>query len=189
MFAESLSNVETRGWIEVICGCMFSGKTEELIRRVKRAEIANRNVAIFKPAIDTRYHEEEIISHDENVILSTAVENANAILLNSTTADVIGIDEAQFFDSEIVSVCNHLANQGKRIIVAGLDMDFSGRPFGPMPGLLAIAEHVTKLQAVCARCGNNAIYSYRRTHHENQVLIGEKDIYEPRCRLCYNLRG
>lgn len=189
MFTQPPGNSESKGWIEVICGCMFSGKTEELIRRIKRTQIANQSVAVFKPGIDKRYHEQDIISHDENIILSTPVENANAILLNCAGAVVIGIDEAQFFDEGIITVCNQLAIRGIRVIVAGLDMDFSGKPFGPMPGLLATAEYVTKLQAVCARCGNNAIYSYRKTHHKNQVLIGEKEIYEPRCRHCYNLPG
>ena len=178
MFTEPHIKGERRGWIEVICGSMFSGKTEELIRRLKRAKIA----------MDKRYHEKEIVSHDENSILSTPVENAGAMLSLARNVDVIGIDEAQFFDDEILSVCNQLALQGIRVIVAGLDMDYSGRPFGQMPNLLATAEYITKLHAICVRCGNIASYSYRKTSHEAQVVIGERDIYEPRCRYCYNLK-
>ena len=187
MFIEPNISGERRGWIEVICGSMFSGKTEELIRRLKRAKIANLKVEIFKPAMDNRYHENEIVSHDENSILSTPVENAGAILSPARNVDVVGIDEAQFFDDEISTVCNQLALQGIRVIVAGLDMDYSGRPFGQVPNLLAAAEYITKLHAICVRCGNIANYSYRKTDHEAQVVIGERDIYEPRCRYCYNL--
>ena len=187
MFTEPHIKGERRGWIEVICGSMFSGKTEELIRRLKRAKIAHMQVEICKPAMDKRYHEKEIVSHDENSILSTPVENAGAMLSLARNVDVIGIDEAQFFDDEILSVCNQLALQGIRVIVAGLDMDYSGRPFGQMPNLLATAEYITKLHAICVRCGNIANYSYRKTAHEAQVVIGERDIYEPRCRYCYNL--
>ena len=179
MFTEPHIKGERRGWIEVICGSMFSGKTEELIRRLKRAKLANMQVEICKPAMDKRYHEKEIVSHDEN---------AGAMLSLARNVDVIGIDEAQFFDDEILSVCNQLALQGIRVIVAGLDMDYSGRPFGQMPNLLATAEYITKLHAICVRCGNIASYSYRKTSHEAQVVIGERDIYEPRCRYCYNLK-
>ena len=188
MFTEPHIKGERRGWIEVICGSMFSGKTEELIRRLKRAKIANMQVEIFKPAMDNRYHENEIVSHDENSILSTPVETAGAILLPARDVNVVGIDEAQFFDDEILTVCNQLALQGTRVIVAGLDMDYSGKPFGQMPNLLATAEYITKLHAICVRCGNIANYSYRKTDHEAQVVIGERDIYEPRCRFCYNLK-
>lgn len=189
MFTEPHIKGERRGWIEVICGSMFSGKTEELIRRLKRAKIANMQVEIFKPAMDNRYHEKEIVSHDENSILSTPVENAGNILSLARNVDVVGIDEAQFFDDEILAVCNQLALQGIRVIVAGLDMDYSGRPFGQMPNLLAAAEYITKLHAICVRCGNIASYSYRKTTHETQVVIGERDIYEPRCRYCYTLKA
>lgn len=188
MFTEPHLKGERRGWIEVICGSMFSGKTEELIRRLKRARIANMKVEIFKPAIDTRYHEKQIISHDENAILSTPLEHAISILSHARGVDVIGIDEAQFFDDAILPVCNQLASQGTRVIVAGLDMDYSGQPFGQMPYLLATAEYITKLHAICVRCGNIANYSYRKTFSGAQVVIGQSDIYEPRCRYCYNLR-
>ena len=187
MFTEPHIKGERRGWIEVICGSMFSGKTEELIRRLKRAKIAHMQVEICKPAMDKRYHEKEIVSHDENSILSTPVENAGAMLSLARNVDVIGIDEAQFFDEELPDVCIKLANKGIRVIIAGLDMDFKGKPFGPMPALMAIAEDVTKVHAICVRCGNIANYSYRKTAHEAQVVIGERDIYEPRCRHCYNL--
>lgn len=166
---------------------MFSGKTEELIRRLKRAQIAKLNVEIFKPRTDTRYHETEVVSHDLNSINSTPVDSASAILLLGTNTQVVGIDEAQFFDNELPDVCNKLALRGIRVIVAGLDMDFTGKPFGPMPALMAIAEHVTKVNAVCVCCGNPALYSYRTVTNENTVLLGEKDSYEPRCRACYNL--
>ena len=173
------------GWIEVVCGCMFSGKTEELIRRLNRALIAKQKVEIFKPKTDTRYHEENIVSHNENAIRSTPVNFANDILLLAGDCDVVGVDEAQFFDESIVEVCNTLANSGKRVIVAGLDMDFSGKPFGPMGNLLAKAEYATKLHAICTVCGNLASYSFRKSDHTSQVLLGEKDIYEPRCRGCF----
>ena len=175
------------GWIEVISGCMFSGKTEELIRRLNRALIAKQHVEIFKPAMDKRYHHQQIVSHNENAIRSTPVNFASDIFLLAGDCDVVGIDEAQFFDESIVEVCNTLANNGKRIIVAGLDMDFTGKPFGPMPALMAIAEHVTKVNAVCVCCGNPALYSYRTVADEATVLLGEKESYEPRCRACYNL--
>lgn len=185
MFIEPHLKGEKRGWIEVICGSMFSGKTEELIRRLKRAKIANLKVEIFKPAIDTRYHEQKIVSHDENAIPSTPVESSTSILLMVGDVDVIAIDEAQFFDDQLQEVCDQLAVRGIRVIVAGLDMDYKGKPFGPMPDLLAKAEYITKLHAICVKCGNIANYSYRKTAACGQVLLGEKDIYEPRCRHCY----
>lgn len=188
MFIEPHIRGERRGWIEVICGSMFSGKTEELIRRLKRARIANMKVEIFKPSVDKRYHEEEIVSHDENSILSTPVDLPEDILLLSRDVDVIGIDEAQFFDDNIVAVCNQLALRGIRVIVAGLDMDYQGKPFGPMPDLLAIADYITKLHAICVKCGNIASFSYRKIPQEGQVVLGERDIYEPRCRYCYQLK-
>lgn len=168
----------------MICGSMFSGKTEELIRRLKRVKIANLSVEIFKPAIDTRYDETKIVSHDTNSIMSTPVENAQSILLLAQEVDVVGIDEAQFFDSEIASVCEQLAVRGARVIVAGLDMDYLGRPFGQMPNLLAVADYITKLHAICVKCGNIANVSYRKIATGGQVLLGEKDNYEPRCRHC-----
>lgn len=165
---------------------MFSGKTEELIRRLKRAQIARMNVEIFKPHTDTRYHETAVVSHDLNSIQSTPVESASSILLLGSNTDVVGIDEAQFFDNELPDVCNKLASKGVRVIVAGLDMDFQGKPFGPMPALMAIAEEVTKVHAVCIQCGSPASYSYRTIDNENKVLLGEKESYEPRCRVCFN---
>ncbi|HEY4654590.1 MAG TPA: thymidine kinase [Cyclobacteriaceae bacterium] len=174
------------GWIEVICGCMFSGKTEELIRRLNRARIARQKVEIFKPAIDRRYHIQHIVSHDENSIRSTAVQFASDLLLLSGDCDVVGIDEAQFFDDAIVDVCNTLANEGKRVIVAGLDMDYAGKPFGPMPNLLAVAEFVTKVHAICAQTGELASFSFRLSAEESQVVLGERDEYEARSRKAYN---
>ena len=185
MFIEPHLTSEKRGWIEVICGSMFSGKTEELIRRLKRAKIANLRVEIFKPAIDTRYHEQKIVSHDENVIPSTPVETATTILLMAGEVDVIGIDEAQFFDDQLPEVCDQLAVRGVRVIVAGLDMDYMAKPFGQMPNLLAKAEYITKLHAICVKCGNIASYSYRKKPAGGQVVLGEKDLYEPRCRRCF----
>lgn len=186
MFLEKRVKREDRqGWIEVICGSMFSGKTEELIRRLKRAQIANLKVEIFKPAIDTRYSTTDIVSHDENTIRSTPVTSAENILLYASDVDVIGIDEAQFFNETIVDVCIQLANSGARVIVAGLDTDFRGIPFGPMPHLMAIAEYVTKLHAICVRCGNLANFSHRLIDNEKLVLLGEKNIYEPLCRQCF----
>jgi thymidine kinase len=185
MFIEPHINSEKRGWIEVICGSMFSGKTEELIRRMKRAQIANLRTEIFKPAIDNRYDEMNVVSHDENTILSQPVQHSQNILLLAQDADVIGIDEAQFFDDGIVDVCEQLALSGKRVIVAGLDMDYLGKPFGPVPQLLAIADYITKLHAICVHCGNIASISYRKTKQSAQVVLGELDIYEPRCRVCY----
>lgn len=174
-----------RGRIEVICGSMFSGKTEELIRRMKRAIFAKQKVEIFKPAMDTRYNEEDIVSHEGNSIPSTPIDSSASILLMSQGYDVIGIDEAQFFDPHIVDVCNQLANQGIRVIVAGLDLDFKGMPFGPMPNLLAIADEVSKVHAICVRCGALAYVSHRLVDVDKQVLLGEKLEYEPLCRECY----
>jgi len=179
------SRAEKTGWIEVVCGCMFSGKTEELIRRLNRAIIAKQKVEIFKPAIDKRYHDVKIVSHAEREIRSTPVNFANDILLLAGDCDVVGIDEAQFFDEAIVEVCNTLANKGKRVIVAGLDMDFEGKPFGPMPNLLAIAEFVTKVHAICAQTGELASFSFRLSASQGQVLLGEKDKYEARSRSAF----
>lgn len=185
MFIEPHISGEKRGWIEVICGSMFSGKTEELIRRMRRAQIANLKTEIFKPAIDNRYDASNVVSHDENAILSQPVQHSQNILLLAQEVDVVGIDEAQFFDNGIVNVCEQLALAGTRVIAAGLDMDFTGKPFGPVPQLLAIADYITKLHAICVHCGNIANYSYRKTKQSGQVVIGEMDIYEPRCRVCY----
>ncbi len=185
MFIEPHINSEKRGWIEVICGSMFSGKTEELIRRMKRARIANLTTEIFKPAVDTRYDEMNVVSHDENRIVSQPVQHSQNILLLAHDADVIAIDEVQFFDAGIVQVCEQLALSGKRVIAAGLDMDYLGNPFGPVPQLLAVADYITKLHAICVHCGNIASMSYRKTKQSGQVVIGEMDIYEPRCRVCY----
>lgn len=189
MFIEPKSSKENDsriGWIEVICGSMFSGKTEELIRRLKRAKIAKQKVEIFKPSLDTRYDEIEIVSHNKNSIRSTPVNTAEEILLLAGDCDVIGIDETQFFDDGIVEVCNVLAKNGKRIIIAGLDMDSNGLPFGSMPQLMASAEFVTKVHAICMVCGEIAHYSYRKIHSESQVMLGEADSYEARCRKCFN---
>lgn len=175
----------SRGRIEVICGSMFSGKTEELIRRLKRARIARQQVAIFKPSIDTRYSDADVVSHDANAVASTPVANSQQILGLVADARVVGIDEAQFFDADLPRVCTELANSRKRVIVAGLDMDFKGLPFGPMPALMAIAEDVTKVHAICARCGNLAYVSHRTVAAEQQVLLGEQQAYEPLCRSCY----
>jgi thymidine kinase len=189
MFIEpSVSGHESQskaGWIEVICGCMFSGKTEELIRRLNRALIAKQKVEIFKPTIDKRYHHENIVSHSERAIRSTPVQFADDILLLAGDCDVVGIDEAQFFDQAIVEVCNTLANAGKRVIVAGLDMDFEGKPFGPMPNLLAVAEFVTKVHAICAQTGELASYSFRLAENQSKVMLGEKDSYEARSRKAF----
>ncbi|MCM8569724.1 thymidine kinase [Gramella jeungdoensis] len=186
MFLENTVNHEEQfGWIEVICGSMFSGKTEELIRRLKRAKFAKQNVEIFKPAIDTRYDEEMVVSHDSNEIRSTPVPSASTIRILADGCDVVGIDEAQFFDDEIVTVCNDLANQGIRVIVAGLDMDFKGNPFGPMPNLMATAEYVTKVHAVCTRTGNLAQFSYRKAINDELVFLGENEEYEPLSRAAY----
>ncbi len=186
MFLENTVNhKEQFGWIEVICGSMFSGKTEELIRRLKRAQFARQKVEIFKPAIDVRYDEDKVVSHDSNEIRSTPVPAAANIPILADGCDVVGIDEAQFFDDEIVRVCNDLANSGIRVIVAGLDMDFKGNPFGPMPSLMATAEYVTKVHAVCTRTGNLAQYSFRKAKSEDLVLLGEVDEYEPLSRAAY----
>lgn len=186
MFLEKLVNQNARkGWIEVVCGSMFSGKTEELIRRLKRAKFAQLKVEIFKPQIDTRYDEEEVVSHDRNSIGSTPVPSSANILLLADGVDVVGIDEAQFFDEEIVNVCNQLANRGTRVIVAGLDMDFAGKPFGPMPALLASAEYITKVHAICVDCGDLAHHSYRFEESNDLVLVGEKESYKPLCRKCF----
>lgn len=176
------------GSIEVICGSMFSGKTEELIRRLRRAQIAKLNVEIFKPRTDIRYDENAVVSHDLNSIQSTPVENSASILLLGTNTEVVGIDEAQFFDDELPNVCNKLANRGIRVIIAGLDMDFQGNPFGPMPALMSIAELVSKVHAVCVQCGGPATYSYRTVPNESKILLGEKESYEPRCRTCFNIK-
>lgn len=173
------------GWIEVVCGSMFSGKTEELIRRLTRALIANQKVEIFKPAIDKRYDKKKIVSHKDSVIASTPVNFANDILLRVGDCEVVGIDEAQFFDDEVVNVADELANQGKRVIVAGLDMDFKGRPFKPMDALMSIAEYITKVHAVCMKCGSVASYSHRRTKSKQTIVLGEKDVYEALCRNCF----
>ena len=186
MFLENTVNhTEQFGWIEVICGSMFSGKTEELIRRLKRAQFAKQRVEIFKPAVDTRYDDEEVVSHNDNRIRSTPVPASTNILLLANDVDVVGIDEAQFFDDEIVHVCNELANRGIRVIVAGLDMDFKGNPFGPMPALMATAEYVTKVHAVCTRTGNLANYSYRKAASDDIVFLGETQEYEPLSRAAY----
>jgi thymidine kinase len=175
-----------RGWIEVITGCMFSGKTEELIRRVNRAIIAKQKVKIFKPSADTRYHEENVVSHNDKFIESTPLNLSSEIIQHAEGCQVIAIDEVQFFDEQIAEVCNTLANQGVRVIVAGIDMDFTGKPFKNIPDLMAIAEFVTKIHAICAVCGANASYSYRLTSSPDTFLLGAKDIYEARCRECFN---
>ncbi len=186
MFLENTVNhTEQFGWIEVICGSMFSGKTEELIRRLKRAQFAKQKVEIFKPSIDVRYDDEKVVSHDANEIRSTPVPSSANIRILADDVDVVGIDEAQFFDDEIVRVCNDLANRGVRVIVAGLDMDFKGNPFGPMPALMATAEYVTKVHAVCTRTGNLAHFSHRKTTDESLVLLGETQEYEPLSRAAY----
>lgn len=188
MFTENTINPDNRtGWIEVIVGSMFSGKTEELIRRLKRARFANQKVEIFKPKVDTRYSDEEVVSHDENAIHSTPVDNSANILMLASDVDVIGIDEAQFFDNGLAEVCNKLANQGVRVIIAGLDMDYLGKPFGPIPDLLCVAEYITKVHAICVKCGNLAQHTHRKTKEEKRVLLGETDIYEPLCRKCYTV--
>lgn len=187
MFLEPHFKNQRSGWIEVICGSMFSGKTEELIRRLKRARIANQRVEIFKPKIDTRYDESEIVSHDRNQITSTPIDNSKALLMLTEDADVVGVDEAQFFDSDLPEVCEELALRGIRVIAAGLDMDFRGKPFGPMPDLLAVAEYITKVHAICQHCGNLATHSYRLTTDDATVVLGEKESYEPRCRTCYQM--
>jgi len=187
MFLEnSTNNQQPRGWIEVVCGSMFSGKTEELIRRLKRAKIAKQRVEIFKPGIDVRYDEEDVVSHDANKIRSTPVDSSQNILLYANEVDVIGIDEAQFFDDGLTMVCNELASRGIRVIIAGLDMDFQGKPFGPMPALMATAEYVTKVHAICMRCGDLAHISHRTVLGDKLVMLGETESYEPLCRSCFN---
>ncbi|MGQ1784343.1 MULTISPECIES: thymidine kinase [unclassified Saccharicrinis] len=186
MFLENKINKEGKhGWIEVIAGSMFSGKTEELLRRLRRAKIARQQVEIFKPHLDVRYSDEEVVSHDENSILSTPVETSGNILLLTGNVDVVGIDEAQFFDQGLTHVCSQLADQGIRVIVAGLDMDFKGKPFGPMPQLMACAEYVTKVHAICMKCGDLAQFSHRLSDEEKLVMLGERVEYEPLCRTCY----
>lgn len=188
MFIEQNRSAVKKGWIEVICGPMFSGKTEELIRRLRRAQIANQAVEIYKPAIDKRYDEYDIVSHDTNRIHATPVDNSHNILLLSSGVDVVGIDEAQFFDEGLPDVVEQLSTRGTRVIVAGLDMDYKGKPFGVIPSLLARAEYITKLHAICVQCGDLASFSHRRVKIDDQVLLGEKDVYEPRCRTCFTLK-
>lgn len=186
MFLEPNIRNTSKGWIEVVCGSMFSGKTEELIRRVRRAQIANLKVEIFKPAVDIRYHETDVVSHNESAIPSTPVDSSQNILLLAGDAHVVGIDEAQFFDEELPNVAEQLAIKGIRVIVAGLDMDFLMQPFGPMPAILAKADYITKLHAICVQCGDSANYSFRKAASQEKVLLGETDLYEPRCRICYH---
>ena len=187
MFLEPNYRGQRSGWIEVICGSMFSGKTEELIRRLNRAKIANQKVQIFKPLKDDRYHETAVVSHNENAIESLPIAKSTDIYSNITDVNVVGVDEAQFFDPEIVEVCQKLAISGIRVVVAGLDMDFRGEPFGPIPQLLAVAEYITKVHAICPHCGSLATHSYRLTAETDTVVLGEKDKYEPRCRICYKM--
>ena len=187
MFLEPSYRGQRSGWIEVICGSMFSGKTEELIRRLKRAKIANQKVQIFKPSKDTRYDIIKVVSHDENAVDSLPISQSEEILNHVADVNVVGIDEAQFFDDNLPKVCQKLALDGVRVIIAGLDMDFKGRPFGPIPNLLAVAEYITKVHAICPHCGNLATHSYRLSQEQETVLLGEKDLYEPRCRVCYDM--
>ncbi|MEM9546868.1 MAG: thymidine kinase [Bacteroidota bacterium] len=187
MFLEPSFRGQRSGWIEVVCGSMFSGKTEELIRRIKRAKIANQKVLIFKPKKDIRYGEDEVVSHDENRYDSIPIETSMEMLQHIGDANVIGIDEAQFFDEDLPAVAQKIAIRGCRVIIAGLDMDFRGVPFGPMPNLLAVAEYITKVHAICPHCGNLATHSYRLTAETETVVLGEKDKYEPRCRVCYEM--
>lgn len=187
MFLEPSFRGQRSGWIEVICGSMFSGKTEELIRRLRRAKIANQSVEIFKPKKDIRYSDQNVVSHDENFIQSIPVASSEEILELAKDVSVVGIDEAQFFDNDLPKVCEKLALKGTRVIIAGLDMDFQGKPFGPIPQLLAIAEYLTKVHAICPHCGSLATHSYRLTTETDQVVLGENDKYEPRCRICYTM--
>ena len=196
MFLEPHFKGQRSGWIEVVCGSMFSGKTEELIRRLRRAKFANQRVEVFKPKIDTRYHETVVVSHDATSILATPIEHSSKLLEITEGArehrdggkiNVVGIDEAQFFDMELTQVCEKLALSGIRVIVAGLDMDYRGVPFGPMPHLLAVAEYITKVHAICSHCGNLATHSYRKVINTERVMLGEKETYEPRCRACYEM--
>ncbi len=185
MFLEPHFKGQRSGWIEVICGSMFSGKTEELIRRLKRAKLADQEVRVFKSQTDVRYSEERVVSHDENYMMSSAVDHSRSILAIEDTVQVVGIDEAQFFDLGLTDVCQNLALRGVRVIVAGLDMDYLGKPFGPMPYLLAVSEYITKVHAICSHCGNLATHSYRLSPGDHQILLGEKEHYEARCRVCY----
>ena len=189
MFLEPHFKGQRNGWIEVVCGSMFSGKTEELIRRLRRAKFANQRVEVFKPKIDTRYHETKVVSHDSTAILAMPIESSAKLLEVTEGAgiNVVGIDEAQFFDMALSEVCQKLALRGIRVIVAGLDMDYRGIPFGPMTNLLAVAEYITKVHAICPHCGNLATHTYRKSESKEQVLLGEKDAYEPRCRACYEM--
>lgn len=187
MFLEPNFRGQRSGWIEVVCGSMFSGKTEELIRRLKRAAIANQKVQIFKPKKDTRYDDTNVVSHDENALASQVVEQSTEIYNLLDQVNVVGIDEAQFFDQDLVEVCQKLAVIGIRVIVAGLDMDFRGKPFGPIPDLLAVAEYITKVHAICPHCGSLATHSYRLSNEKETVVLGEKDKYEPRCRICFEM--
>jgi thymidine kinase len=187
MFLEPHFKGQRTGWIEVICGSMFSGKTEELIRRLKRAKIAGQRVEIFKPKLDTRYDAVKVVSHDANAIEATPIVRADKMLEHLEGIQVIGIDEAQFFDAALTDVCQQLALRGIRVILAGLDMDYRGKPFGPMPNLLAVAEYITKVHAICQQCGNLATHSYRKVQDQSAILLGEKDSYEPRCRTCYEM--
>ncbi len=187
MFLEPHFKGQRTGWIEVICGSMFSGKTEELIRRLKRAKIAGQRVEIFKPLLDTRYDAVKVVSHDANAISATPIARANKMLEHLEGVQVIGIDEAQFFEAGLTDVCQQLALRGIRVIIAGLDMDYRGKPFGPMPHLLAVAEYITKVHAICQQCGNLATHSYRKVQDQSAILLGEKDSYEPRCRTCYEM--
>ena len=179
-------NIKKNGCIEVICGSMFSGKTEELIRRLKRAQFANQKIEIFKPEVDTRYSDMDVVSHDLHSIPCTPVKDPARMLETAEETQVIGIDEAQFFDDSLINVAQELANRGKRVIIAGLDTDFKGKPFGPIPALMAVAEDVQKVHAICVKCGNLANHSHRLSKNENLVVLGEKDVYEPLCRECYN---
>lgn len=187
MFLEPRFRGQRSGWIEVICGSMFSGKTEELLRRLKRSRIANQKTCLYKPQKDKRYHHENVVSHDDNHMIAVPVEKAKDILNLDVDTAVVGIDEAQFFDKDLPQVCEKLAVRGVRVIVAGLDMDFKGRPFGPMPDLLSIAEYITKVHAICPHCGNLATHSYRLSGEDETVVLGETDKYEPRCRVCYSM--
>ena len=187
MFLEPSFRGQRSGWIEVICGSMFSGKTEELIRRIKRAKIANQKIKIFKPARDTRYNDIDVVSHDDNSVSSIPINESFEILQHVGEVNCIGIDEAQFFDENLVQVCQKLAIRGVRVIVAGLDMDFRGKPFGPIPSLLAVSEYITKVHAICPHCGTLATHSYRLSEEKETVVLGEKDKYEPRCRICYEM--
>lgn len=187
MFLEPHVRGQRSGWIEVICGSMFSGKTEELIRRLKRAKIANQKVEIFKPNLDNRYDEQKVVSHDANFVLSTPLERSEQMLDLVEGVNVVGIDEAQFFDAQLPDICQQLALKGIRVIAAGLDMDFRGQPFGAMPQLLAVSEYITKVHAICQHCGNLATHSYRLTKEAGTILVGERESYEPRCRTCYHM--